>query len=104
MFHGLTMVNFDGQTQNQMMVRLWSAMVDHGRPCSDGQTVAGQLIRQRDFLQKKANKTGSNYLRQAFQQLTYKVTYMLRKLRSDHYSKQIEENSGDMKRTWKILK
>ena len=29
---------------------------------------------------------------------------MLRKLRSDCYSKQIEENSGDMKRTWKILK
>ena len=29
---------------------------------------------------------------------------MLRKLRSDYYSKQIEENSGDMKRTWKILK
>ena len=41
MFHGLTMVNFDGQTQNQMMVRPWSAMVDHGRPWSDGQTVAG---------------------------------------------------------------
>ena len=29
---------------------------------------------------------------------------MLRKLRSDYYSKQIEENSGNMKRTWKILK
>ena len=29
---------------------------------------------------------------------------MLRKLRSDYYSKQIEENSGDMKSTWKILK
>ena len=41
MFHGLTMVNFDGQTQNQMMVRPWSTMVDHGRPWSDGQTVAG---------------------------------------------------------------
>ena len=32
------------------------------------------------------------------------MTYMLRKLRSDYYSKQIEENSSDMKRTWKILK
>ena len=29
---------------------------------------------------------------------------MLRKLRSDYYSKQIGENSGDVKRTWKILK
>ena len=41
MFDGLTMVNFDGQTQNQMMVRPWSTMVDHGQPWSDGQTVAG---------------------------------------------------------------
>ena len=44
MFHGLTMVNFDGQTQNQMMVRPWSAMVNHGRPWSDGQTVAGDTL------------------------------------------------------------
>ena len=56
-------------------------------------------IRQRDFLRKEANKTGSNYLRQASQRLTHKVTYMLRKLRSDYYSKQIEENSGNLKRT-----
>ena len=28
MFHGLTMVNFDGQTQNQMMVRPWSTMAN----------------------------------------------------------------------------
>ena len=66
-------------------------------------TQARRLIRQRDFLWKKANKPGSNYLRQASQRLTLKVTYMLRKLRYDYYSKQIEENSGDMKRTWKIL-
>ena len=44
MFHGLTMVNFDGQTQNQMMVRPWSTMVDDGQPWSDGQTVAGAVI------------------------------------------------------------
>ena len=44
MFHGLTMVNFDGQTQNQMMVRPWSTMVDHGQPWSDGQTVTGDLL------------------------------------------------------------
>ena len=62
------------------------------------------LIRQSEFLQKKAKKTGSNYLWQASQRLTHKVIYMLGKLRSDYYSKQIEENSGDMKRTWKILK
>ena len=67
-------------------------------------TEVRRLIRQRDFPRKKANETGSNYLRQATQRLIHKVTYMLRKLRSDYYSKQIEENRGDMKRTWKILK
>ena len=40
-----------------------------------------RLIQQRDFLRKKANKTGSNYLRQTSQRLTHKVTYMLRNLR-----------------------
>ena len=44
MFHGLTMVNFEGQTQNQMMVRPWSTMDDHGQPWSDGQTVAGVTL------------------------------------------------------------
>ena len=55
MFHGLTMVNFDGQTQNQMMVRPWSTMVDHGQPWSDGQTVTGDSIHH-TLLQKKEVK------------------------------------------------
>ena len=67
-------------------------------------TEVRRLIRQRNFLRKKANRTGSNYLRQASQRLTHEVTCVLRKLRSDYYSKQIEENSGDIERTWKILK
>ena len=50
MFHGLTMVNFDGQTQNQMIVRPWSAMVDHGQPWSDGQTVAGRWPGQDEMI------------------------------------------------------
>ena len=45
-----------------------------------------QLARQRDFLRKKANKTGSKYLRQAFQQIKHRVTYKLRSLRSEYYS------------------
>ena len=49
MFHGLTMVNFDGQTQNQVMVRPWSTMVDHGQPWSDGQTVAGEFNMKEDI-------------------------------------------------------
>ena len=56
MFHGLTMVNFDGQTQNQMMVRPWSTMVDHGQPWSDGQTVARVSIdSDRDNCEKNTN-------------------------------------------------
>ena len=63
-----------------------------------------QLARQRDFLRKKANKTGSKYLKQAFQQIKNRATYKLRSLRSEYYSKKISENQGDMKSTWKILR
>ena len=63
-----------------------------------------QLARQRDFLRKKANKTGSKYLKQAFQQIKNKVTYKLRSLRFEYYSRKISENQGDMKGTWKILR
>ena len=63
-----------------------------------------QMIRQRDYLRKMANKTGSPYLRQAFQQIRNKVTYSIRKARADYYSKTIEENKGDLRKTWKVLK
>ena len=33
------------------------------------------LIRQRDYLRGKANKTGSEYLRQAYQQIRSRVLY-----------------------------
>ena len=42
-----------------------------------------QLARQRDYLRKKADKTGSKYLRQAFQQNKHKITYEVRKLSSE---------------------
>ena len=41
------------------------------------------VMRQRDYLRGKANKTGSKFLRQAFQHLRNKVDYTLRKLKSD---------------------
>ena len=44
-----------------------------------------QFARQRDFLRKKPNKTGSKYLKQAFQQIKNRVTYKLRSLRSEYY-------------------
>ena len=56
------------------------------------------------FSQKKGQKNWFALPKQASQWLINEVNYMLRKLRSDYYSKQIEENSSDMKRTWKILK
>ena len=63
-----------------------------------------KLIRTRDYLKKKANKTGSKYLHQAFQQIRNKVKYGIRKLRSEYYRNKIEENRGNLKATWKILK
>ena len=47
------------------------------------------MMRQRDYLRGKAGKTGSKYLRQAFQYLCNKVDYTLRKLKSDYYTKRL---------------
>ena len=63
-----------------------------------------QMIRQRDYLRKKANKTGSPILRQAFQQIRNKVTYKIRSLRAEYFSKSIETNKDDLRKTCKILK
>ena len=49
-------------------------------------TEVRQLARQRDFLRKKANKTGSKYLKQVFQQIKTRATYRLRSLGSKYYS------------------
>ena len=45
------------------------------------------MMRQRDYLRGKANKTGSKYLRQAFQQVRNKVDYTLRNLKSEYYTR-----------------
>ena len=66
--------------------------------------VGGQMARQRDFLRKKANQTGSKYLHQAFQHIKKRVTYKVRELRSECCLKKIKENEGDLKGTWKSLK
>ena len=62
------------------------------------------MMRQRDYLRGKANKTGSKYLRQAFQQVRNKVDYTLRNLKSEYYTRKIEENKNNLKNTWKVLK
>ena len=63
-----------------------------------------KLIRQRDYLKKKANKTGSKYLWQAYQHLRNRVKYSIRTARANYYSSRFEEHQGDIKNTWKILK
>ena len=63
-----------------------------------------QLCSQRDYIKKKAIKTGSIYLWQAFRQLRNKVIHSLRNLRRDYYTRKIKENKRNLKNTWKILK
>ena len=53
-----------------------------------------RLIRQQDYLKKKANQTGSKYVSQTFQQVKYKVQYRIRNLRASYYRDKIEENKG----------
>ena len=43
-------------------------------------------------------------MRQPFQQIRNKVQYRIRKLRADYYSKTIEQNKGDIRKIWKVLK
>ena len=62
------------------------------------------MMRQRHYLRGKTDKTGSKYLRQAFQYLRNKVDYTLRKLKSDYYTKKIEDNKDNLRNTWKVLK
>ena len=62
------------------------------------------IMRQRDYLRGKADRTGSKYLRQVFQHLRNKVDYTLRKLKSDYYTKKIEDNKDNLRNTWKVLK
>ena len=56
-----------------------------------------QIARKRDFLRKKANQTGSKYLRQAFQHIKKNVTYKVRKLRSEYYLKKPKRTKETLK-------
>ena len=62
------------------------------------------LIRQRDYLKAKANKTGSKYFYRAFVNIRNQAKGLLHKLRKSYYSQKVEECKGDMKATWKVLK
>ena len=62
------------------------------------------MIRQRDYLRAKANKTGSCILRQAYNQIKTKVSQKFYSSRKNYYTNKIEQHKDDMKNTWKILK
>ena len=65
---------------------------------------AKQMIRQQDHLRTKANKTGSNILRQAYNHIRSKINSTLRKLRKNYYTNGIQINEENLKNTWKVLK
>ena len=62
------------------------------------------MIRQRDYLRSKGNKTGSDILRQAFHQIRNKVSYAIRKAKSEYVKKKLAESNGGLKRTSQTLK
>ena len=55
------------------------------------------MIRQRDYLRAKANKTGSSVLRQAYGRA--KVNHRLYILRKNYYTSKIELHKYDLKNT-----
>ena len=63
-----------------------------------------KLIRQRDYLRAKANKTGSEYIRQAFNHLRSMVNYELNHAERNYYTCKIEQHKDNLKLTWKVLK
>ena len=56
-----------------------------------------RTIRQRDFLKAKANKSGSKYLWQAYQQMRNKVGCRLRKSKQEYFTKKTEDSRGNLK-------
>ena len=63
-----------------------------------------RMIRQRDYLRAKANKTRSNILRQAYCHLRNKVNYTLKELRKNYYTSKIEENKDNLKKSWQVMR
>ena len=57
-----------------------------------------RMTRQRDYLGKKANETGSKYLRQAFLNIRDRVYQELRYLRNSYYSGGIVEHKKKQNR------
>ena len=63
-----------------------------------------KLITQRDYLRAEANKTGSEYIRQAFNHLRSKFSYELNQAKRNYYTCKIKQHKDNLKLTWKVLK
>ena len=63
-----------------------------------------KLVRNRDSLKAKANKTGPKYTKLAYQHMKSKVEYKIRELKVNYYADKITESKGSLKGTWKVLK
>ena len=61
------------------------------------------LMLSRDSLKAKANKTGSRYIKLAYQHMKNKVDYKIRELKVNYYTNKITKNKGNIKGTWKVL-
>ena len=62
------------------------------------------MIRTRDYLRAKANKTGSVCLRKAFNHVRNKVNKTLSDSQQSYYAQKVEESKDNLKGTWKVLK
>ena len=55
-----------------------------------------QLIRIKDPTREESDQTGSKYIFQAYEEVRNKVSYDIRKLQSECYTKKTEESTGDL--------
>ena len=62
------------------------------------------LIRTRDYLRAKANKTASVCLQKAFNHVRNKVNKALSGSQQSYYAQKLEENKDSLKGTWNVLK
>ena len=62
-----------------------------------------KLRKTRDKLKKFAVKSKSTYIFLSYKHVRNKVNALNRKLKNEYYTKQINENLGNTKQTWKII-
>ena len=62
-----------------------------------------KLRKTRDKLKKFVVKSKSTYIFLSYKHVRNKVNALNRKLKNEYYTKQINENLGNTKQTWKII-